>query len=119
MTWNQISFLESDGQPHPGVGSNVVVGITVVVDITEVAGVASVSRDQPPVVAATMQNITTIFYFLFTSFDLYLQPFNKRSSYSRRIPISATCFSIRNRFWYPELPGSLCSMSHHTSCTAP
>ena len=50
--------MESDGQPHPGVGSNVVVGITVVVDITEVAGVASVSRVQPPVVAATMQNIT-------------------------------------------------------------
>ena len=47
-------FLESDGRADPRVGCIVVVGIPVVVDISEIAGVASVSGDKPPVVAATL-----------------------------------------------------------------
>ena len=43
-----FSDSEADGQPHPRGGNNVVAGITAGVDITDMAGVASVSRDQPP-----------------------------------------------------------------------
>lgn len=46
--------MESDGLADPGVGRIVVVGIPVVVDIREIAGVASVSGEKPPVVAATI-----------------------------------------------------------------
>ena len=49
------NYMESDGRGNVGIRGIVVVGIAVVVDITPIRRVTGVSRQKPPIVAASLR----------------------------------------------------------------